>query len=92
MVNRKRIKGLWQFRHFGKFYKMKKEGLHFGNTSGLAINNWEYISDKEVIEIRDWLSRYINTFHLKSVSPRIPDMKAKSRSIIHGLEKLEAES
>lgn len=90
MVNRKRIREFWQFRHFGKSYPSKRPGLYFGNCSAIGFDNWAFIPDKEVIEIRDWLSRYINIYHLKSVSPRIPDMKAKSRSIMRGLEKLEA--
>ena len=92
MINRKMIKGMWQFRHFGPQYKNKKTGLHFGNCGSINPNNWHHMTDKQVIEVRDWLSRYINTYHLKSVSPLIPDMKAKSRSIIRGLEKMEAES
>lgn len=91
-VNRKMIRQLYQFRHFGEQYNNRRgPGLYFGNCGSINKDNWSFIPPKEVVEIRDWLSRYINQYQLKSVSPLIPDMKAKSRSIIRGLEKMEAE-
>lgn len=90
MVNRITIRGGFQFRHFGKqYFPENKTGLYFGSIWERR-KDFDRLGEKEVIELRDWLTRYINTYYLKSVPPSIPDMRAKSRSIIRQLDQLEA--
>lgn len=89
MTHRKRLRGVYEFRHFGENYKPEKPGLYLNNF--MAIKDRHFIPDKEVVEIRDWLTRYINDHLLKTTSPNIVDMKTKSRAILKGLEKLEAQ-
>lgn len=90
-VNRRKIKEMWQFRHFGPSYKTKKPGLYFGNCGSISKDAWSRISEKDVVEIRDWLSRYINEHQLKNPHPLAPEMRVKARAIIRGLEKIEAD-
>lgn len=89
MINRKKIKGGFYFRHFGESYSPKKPGLYFCYILD-TFKDHKRINDKDIVELRDWLSRYINTYHLKTISPLGPEMKAKARSIIKGIEALEA--
>lgn len=88
-VNRKKMRHGFYFRHFGEQYNIKP-GLYFDNTTWDRSHKFR-LSNREIIELRDWLSRYINEQILKTIPASIPEMKANARSIERGLQKLESE-
>lgn len=90
MVIRHKLKHGFYFRYFGENYNVKKPGLFFLNHFWKAGEKIP-LRDKEIIELRDWLSRYINERILKTVPASIPEMRSSARAIEKGLKKLEAE-
>lgn len=89
MIKRRKIRHGYEFRHFGDNYE-KKPGLYFTNKFWNPSEGYR-LSEIEIVEIRDWLTRYINEYHLQTIPPVVTEMKAKARSIIRGLEQMEAQ-
>jgi predicted translin family RNA/ssDNA-binding protein len=89
MVNRKRIKGGFYFRHFGKNYKSKKPGLYLCNLWE-KIDKSDRISDKKILEITEWLNRYCNQFIHKAATTSFEETRSKARAVVRAVEILEA--
>lgn len=89
---RKRIRHGYEFRlmYKKKGAHLKRPQIHFGF---IFRGNKEYqsLSDTDVVEIRDWLSRYINTHTLKTSKS---ELCKTSRSLLNqtlkNINKLES--
>lgn len=70
--------------------KDEKQGLYFDNIMWDSMDRYK-ISDINAIEIRDWLSRYINKYIYKSDTNLTVESKAHARAIIRNQDKIESE-
>lgn len=87
-VNRFTFKGGYQFRHYGTQYQ-KVPGLFFSNIM------WSHkdkirLRDKQILELHEWLSRYINTYIHKTPDELTASSRAHARAIIRNVNKIEA--
>lgn len=87
MTSRKLRDG-YQFRHFSAAYG-KKPGLYFNNVMGKS-GNGRLLNPKEIVEIRDWLSRYINQYINQKPRHLEVEARAHARAILRTVDELEA--
>lgn len=84
----KHIRFGYRFRHYGEQYG-KKPGLYFENIMGPS-GNGRRLSDNDIVDIRDWLSRYINRYIHKKPTNLTVEARAHSRSVLRLLDEIEA--
>lgn len=91
-MKRKKIRHGYEFKLMRKTKgaHLKRPQVHFGNT--FDCDNYQSLSDTDVVEIRDWLSRYINEFIKQT--PALEATKFSricANRIIKNLNRIEAE-
>lgn len=69
---------------------LKRPQIHFGYAFDKPSEYWS-LSDTQVIEIRDWLSRYINEFvNVKPEGEIVRASRVHAHQIAKNMNKLEA--
>lgn len=82
----RKIKAGYRFRAARPF---QKSGLYFEYILDHPKDGYR-INDKDVVEIRDFLSRYIN-YHIKQIDTELTkDIRAKARAIERAANKIES--
>lgn len=92
-MRRKKIINLYEFRLMTKIKgaHLKRPQLHFGYGLDKPSDYWR-LSDSTVIEIRNWLSRYINEhINPKPEGEIIRASRVHANQITKNMNKLEAE-
>jgi len=70
---------------------LKRPQIHFGWIFG-KVNEYQSLSDTQVIEIRDWLSRYINTYVKQApLSETLKQSRVCAHRILKNINRIEAE-
>lgn len=88
----KKINGSFQFRiqKKKKGSHLKRPQMHFGSIFE-AYKDYMALSDSRVIELRDWLSRYINQYITPTPAGElVRTSRIRANQIIKNMDKLES--
>lgn len=92
-MKNKRIWNGYEFRLMKKIKgaHLKRPQIHFGYFLDFK-NDYRALSDTKVIEIRDWLSRYINeNIRQTAASEMLKTSRVSANRIMKNMDKLESE-
>ena len=92
MIRRFRIRTDYEFRLMKKRKgsHLKRPQIHIGNPWG-SLGEYHAMSDSKVIELRDWLSRYINE-NIKQTpeSELLKSSRASAMRVVKNINKMES--
>ncbi len=92
MVRKKRLNALMEFRLMlkKKSSHLKRPQMHVGSYWGKS-HEYMALSDSAVVELRDWLSRYINEFvDVKADGEIVRASRIHANQIAKNMNKLES--
>ncbi len=84
----RKLRDGYRFRHYSANYG-KKPGLYFENIMSPS-GSGRRLHEKEIVEIRDWLSRYINKHITQKPRQLEVEARAHARAILRAVDEIEA--